>query len=296
MAGASWGLVVRVLCGVCSRATRGARRVVPGFGLAAGVTLSVTGLVVIIPLACIALTAAQMGPVQFAQVILRPRTLSSLYVSFSTALAASLVNAVAGVLLAWVLLRYRVFCRSLLDGMFELPLALPTAVAGIALTSLTTDEGWVGSLFAPLGIHLAYTRVGITIALVFVGIPFVTRTVQPVLEKLDPSIEEAAHVMGASGRCTFWRVVMPELFPAALTGFGLALSRCLGEYGSVVFIAGNMPFKTEIAPLVIMSELQEFDYASATAIAVVMLLAAFAILLLMGLAQAHNAKILREGE
>ena len=259
-----------------SRAGRGraagrARRVVPGFGLAGGVTLTVTSLVVIIPLACIAFTAAQMGPAQFAQVIARPRTLSSLYVSFSTALVASLVNAVAGVLLAWVLVRYRFPCRGILDGMVELPLAPP-------------------------GIHLAYTRVGITIALVFVGIPFVTRAVQPVLGKLDSSVVEAARVMGASDRRTFWRVIMPELFPAALTGFGLALSRCLGEYGSVVFIAGNMPFKTEIAPLVIMGELQEFDYASATAIAVVMLLAAFAILVLMGLARAHNAGILRGGE
>lgn len=279
-----------------ARAAGRARRVVPGFGLAGGVTLTVTSLVVIIPLACIAFTAAQMGPAQFVQVIARPRTLSSLYVSFSTALVASLVNAVAGVLLAWVLVRYRFPCRSILDGMVELPLALPTAVAGIALTSLTTDEGWIGSLFAPLGIHLAYTRVGITIALVFVGIPFVTRAVQLVLENLDSSVVEAARVMGASDRRTFWRVIMPELFPAALTGFGLALSRCLGEYGSVVFIAGNMPFKTEIAPLVIMSELQEFDYASATAVAVVMLLAAFAILVLMGLAQARNAKILRGGE
>lgn len=272
------------------------KRVIPGFGLTLGITLTAVSLVVLIPLAAIVVTGAQMGPEKFVQVITRPRTLSSFYVSFVTALVASLINAVFGTLLAWVLVRYRFPGREVLDGMVELPFALPTAVAGIALTSLTTDQGWVGSFFAAHGIHLAYTRVGITIALVFVGIPFVVRAVQPVLEKLDPSVEEAADVMGATRAQTFRRVILPELLPALLTGFGLAFSRCLGEYGSVVFIAGNMPFQTEIAPLVIMSELQEFDYASASAVAIVMLVAAFVVLFCMGLVQARNVRILRGGE
>lgn len=272
------------------------RRVIPGFGLTGAVTLLAVSLVVLVPLASIAVTGAQMGPEKFLATITRSRTLSSFYVSFMTAFVASAINALLGTVLAWVLVRYRFPGRAVLDGMVELPLALPTAVAGIALTSLTTDQGWVGSLFAAHGIHLAYTRAGITIALVFVGIPFVVRAVQPVLQKLDPAYEEAAEVMGAGRATTFRRVILPELMPALLTGFGLALSRCLGEYGSVVFIAGNMPFQTEIAPLVIMSELQEFDYASASAVALVMLAAAFLILVCMGLAQARNARILRGGE
>ena len=272
------------------------RRVIPGFGLTGAVTLLAVSLVVLVPLASIAVTGAQMGPEKFLATITRSRTLSSFYVSFMTAFVASAINALLGTVLAWVLVLYRFPGRAVLDGMVELPLALPTAVAGIALTSLTTDQGWVGSLFAAHGIHLAYTRAGITIALVFVGIPFVVRAVQPVLQKLDPAYEEAAEVMGAGRATTFRRVILPELMPALLTGFGLALSRCLGEYGSVVFIAGNMPFQTEIAPLVIMSELQEFDYASASAVALVMLAAAFLILFCMGLAQARNARILRGGE
>lgn len=272
------------------------RRVIPGFGLTGAVTLLAVSLVVLVPLASIAVTGARMGPEKFLATITRPRTLSSFYVSFVTAFVASAINALLGTVLAWVLVRYRFPGRAVLDGMVELPLALPTAVAGIALTSLTTDQGWVGSLFAAHGIHFAYTRAGITIALVFVGIPFVVRAVQPVLQKLDPAYEEAAEVMGAGRATTFRRVILPELTPALLTGFGLALSRCLGEYGSVVFIAGNMPFQTEIALLVIMSELQEFDYASASAVALVMLAAAFLILFCMGLAQARNARILRGGE
>lgn len=272
------------------------RRVIPGFGLTGAVTLLAVSLVVLVPLASIAVTGARMGPEKFLATITRPRTLSSFFVSFVTAFVASAINALLGTVLAWVLVRYRFPGRAVLDGMVELPLALPTAVAGIALTSLTTDQGWAGSLFAAHGIHLAYTRAGITIALVFVGIPFVVRAVQPVLQKLDPAYEEAAEVMGAGRATTFRRVILPELMPALLTGFGLALSRCLGEYGSVVFIAGNMPFQTEIAPLVIMSELQEFDYASASAVALVMLAAAFLILVCMGLAQARNARILRGGE
>jgi sulfate transport system permease protein len=221
--------------------------------------------------------------------------LASFRVSFLTAFIASVINAVMGVVLAWVLVRYKFPLKRFFDGMIELPFALPTAVAGIALTSLTADTGLVGSFFARFGIQIAYTRIGITIALVFIGIPFVVRTVQPVLEKLDPSYEEAAGVLGASRTRIFWRVVFPEIMPAVLTGFGLAFGRCIGEYGSVVFIAGNQPYKTEITPLIIMSELQEYDYASATAIALVMLIASFLILLLTNLIQARSAGIIKGG-
>ncbi|MDY2847425.1 MAG: sulfate ABC transporter permease subunit CysT, partial [Oscillospiraceae bacterium] len=213
-------------------------------------------------------------------------------VSFGTAFVASAINAVMGVILAWVLVRYDFPGKRILDGMIELPFALPTAVAGIALTSLTADRGFVGKFFARFGIKIAYTRIGITVALVFIGIPFVVRAVQPVLEKLDPVYEEAAGVMGADRSRIFRQVILPEILPAAFTGFGLAFGRCLGEYGSVVFIAGNQPFETEITPLIIMSELQEYDYSSATAIALVMLIAAFLILFLVNLIQSRNSKIL----
>lgn len=196
-----------------------------------------------------------------------------------------------GVILAWVLVRYQFPLKRVLDGMIELPFALPTAVAGIALTSLTADTGMIGKFFAQFGIQIAYTKVGITVAMIFVGIPFVVRSVQPVLEKLDPSYEEAAGVLGASRTKIFWKVIFPEIRPAMLTGFGLAFGRCIGEYGSVVFIAGNQPFQTEITPLIIMSKLQEFDYPSATAIALVMLIVAFFILFLTNLVQAHSAKL-----
>ena len=221
--------------------------------------------------------------------------LASFKVSFLTAFVASLINAVMGVILAWVLVRYDFPFKRILDGMIELPFALPTAVAGIALTSLTADKGIIGSFFAKFGIKIAYTRAGITVALVFIGIPFVVRAVQPVLEKLDGSLEEAASTLGASRSRTFWQVIFPEIMPAVFTGFGLAFGRCLGEYGSVVFIAGNQPFETEITPLIIMSELQEYDYASATAIALVMLAASFLILFLVNLIQVRNSKILRGG-
>jgi sulfate transport system permease protein len=230
------------------------------------------------------------------ETITRPRVLASYKVSFLTAFIASAINAVMGVILAWVLVKYDFPLKKLLDGMIELPFALPTAVAGIALTSLTTNNGLVGKYFAKIGIDIAYTRIGITVALVFIGIPFVVRAVQPVLEKIDPVYEEAAGVMGASKWKIFWKVIFPEIRPAILTGFGLAFGRCLGEYGSVVFIAGNKPYETEITPLIIMSELQEYDYASATAIALVMLIAAFAILFAMNLVQAKNTKILKGGK
>lgn len=271
------------------------KRVIPGFGLSMGVTLTILSLIVIIPLVSLVLFTAQMSFSDIIETITRKRVLSSFYVSFITAFIASLINAVMGVILAWVLVRYDFPFKRVLDGMIELPFALPTAVAGIALTALTADTGIIGSFFAKFGIKIAYTKIGITIALIFVGIPFVVRAVQPVLEKLDPTYEEAAGVLGASRIKTFWKVIFPEIRPAVFTGFGLAFGRCIGEYGSVVFIAGNMPYETEITPLIIMSELQEYDYSSATAIALVMLLFAFALLFVVNLIQSRNSKILKGG-
>lgn len=268
---------------------------IPGFGISLGVTLSILSLVVLIPLASLVVYTAKLSPAEIWETITRPRVLASFRVSFFTALIASAVNAVMGVILAWVLVRYQFPLKRVLDGMIELPFALPTAVAGIALTSLTADTGMIGKFFARFGIQIAYTKVGITVAMIFVGIPFVVRSVQPVLEKLDPSYEEAAGVLGASRTKIFWKVIFPEIRPAMLTGFGLDFGRCIGEYGSVVFIAGNQPFQTEITPLIIMSKLQEFDYPSATAIALVMLIVAFFILFLTNLVQAHSAKIVKGG-
>lgn len=275
---------------------KGSKRVIPGFGLSMGVTLSILSIIVLIPLASLIIYTAQLSPSEFFETVTRPRVLASFRVSLLTAFIASAINAVMGVILAWVLVRYRFPCKRLLNGMIELPFALPTAVAGIALTSLTTDTGLVGKFFARFGIEIAYTRAGITVALVFIGIPFVVRTVQPILEKLDPTYEEAAGVMGASRTRIFWKVIFPEILPATLTGFGLAFGRCLGEYGSVVFIAGNQPYETEITPLIIMSKLQEYDYTSATSIALVMLVAAFLILFFTNLVQARSAKILKGGQ
>ena len=271
------------------------KRVIPGFGLSMGVTLSILSCVVLIPLASLAVYSAQVGVKEFIEVVTRARVLSSFYVSFLTAAAATVINAVMGVIIAWVLVRYDFPGKRIMDGMIELPFALPTAVAGIALTSLTSDTGLVGKFFAGFGIRIAYTRIGITVALVFIGIPFVVRAVQPVLEKLDSSYEEAARALGAGPASIFWKIIFPELKPALFTGAGLAFGRCLGEYGSVVFIAGNKPYYTEITPLIIMSELQEYDYASATAIALVMLAASFLILFLVNLIQAGNTRILQGG-
>lgn len=269
------------------------KRVIPGFGISLGVTITMLGLIVLIPLASLAVFTTGMSFSKIIDVITNTRVLASFKVSILTAFVASLINAVMGVILAWVLVRYKFPFKRLLDGMIELPFALPTAVAGIALTSLTADQGIIGSVFTKYGIKIAYTKVGITIALIFVGIPFVVRTVQPVLEKLDYSYEEAAGVLGASRFTIFRKIIFPEIMPAVLTGFGLAMGRCIGEYGSVVFIAGNMPYETEITPLIIMSKLQEFDYASATAIALVMLVFAFAILFFINVIQARNTKIIK---
>ena len=213
------------------------KRVIPGFGISMGVTLTMVSVIVLIPLATLVIYTAQMSFPEIIATITRGRVLSSFYVSFITAFAASAINAVMGLILAWVLVRYEFPGKRILDGMIELPFALPTAVAGISLTYLTTDSGWIGSFFAKFGIQIAYTRLGITFALIFVGIPFVVRSIQPVLEKLDPSYEEAASVLGASRTRIFWKVIFPEVLPSLCTGFGLAFGRCLGEYGSIVFIA-----------------------------------------------------------
>ena len=221
--------------------------------------------------------------------------MASFYTSFISAFAAAVINGIMGTILAWVLVKYEFPGKRIMDGMIELPFALPTAVAGIALTSLTSDSGLVGSFFARFGIKIAYTRIGITVAMIFVGIPFVVRSVQPVLEKMDNFYSEAAGVLGAKKSMIFWKVIFPELKPAIFAGTGLAFGRCLGEYGSIVFIAGNKPYYTEITPLIIMSELQEFDYSSATAIALVMLAVSFFILFLNNVIQQRNARILRGG-
>ena len=247
------------------------KRVIPGFGLTMGVTLAMLSIVVLIPLASLAVYSARLGFREFIQVITRPRVLSGFYVSFITAFAATVVNAIMGLILAWVLVRYDFPGKRIMDGMIELPFALPTAVAGISLTSLTSDKGLVGSFFAK----------------------FVVRAIQPVLEKLDGSYEEAARVMGAKPFTIFRRVIFPELLPAMLSGAGLAFGRCLGEYGSVVFIAGNKPYYTEITPLIIMSKLQEFDYESATSIALVTLAVSFLILFGVNMVQARNTKRIR---
>ena len=267
------------------------KRVIPGFGLTMGITLTMLGLVVLLPLCSLIIFSAKLSPAEFIATITRPRVLASYAVSFETAFIAALVDAVMGMILAWVLVRYEFPGKAIMNGMIELPFALPTAVAGIALTHLTTTNGWVGSLFARFGIEIAYTRLGIIVALIFVGIPFVVRAVQPVLEKLDSQYEEAADILGANKRQTLFRVILPEIAPALIAGFTMSFASGLGEYGSVVFIAGNTPYETEIAPLMIMSKLQEFDYASATSIALVMLFAAFIILMINAMIQSRASKI-----
>ena len=255
--------------------------VLPGFGLAMGFTLTYLGLIVIIPLAALVLKAATLTPARFLEVVFSPRAWAAYRLSFGAALIGALINAFCGLLLAWVLQRYHFPGKRLVDGLIDLPFALPTAVAGIALTTIYATDGWVGQLFAPAGIKVAYTPLGVIVALTFVGLPFVVRTVQPVLRELPVEVEEAAASMGAGRLQVFFRLILPELLPAVATGFTLAFARGLGEYGSVIFIAGNMPLRTEITPLLIMIKLEEYDYAGATAIALLFLLVSFAVLLLI---------------
>ncbi|WP_333649853.1 sulfate ABC transporter permease subunit CysT [Lacrimispora sp.] len=268
------------------------KRVIPGFGISLGITVTMLGFIVLIPLCSLVVFSANLSFKEFVQVITRPRVLSSYYVSFKTAFIAAVIDAVMGMIMAWVLVRYEFPGKKIMNGIIELPFALPTAVAGISLTHLTTANGWIGSFFDQFGIKIAYTRIGITVALVFIGIPFVVRAVQPVLEKIDIQYEEAANILGANPRQTMMQVIFPEILPALIGGFTLSFARGLGEYGSVVFIAGNQPYKTEIAPLMIMSELQEYDYASATSIALVMLLVAFVILFVNAVLQSRTSKII----
>src|SRR5436309_11054832 len=259
----------------------GTRRgsVLPGFGLSMGFTLTYLGLIVLIPLSTILLKTATLTWGQFWDTVTAPRTLAGYRLSFSASFMAAPHNAVFGLLVAWVLERYEFPGKRLVDGLVDLPFALPTGVAGIVLTTFDAGNGWVGQYLEPRGIKVAYTPLGIVVALTFVGLPFVVRTVQPVLRDLDVQIEGAAASLGAGRLQTFARVILPEILPAAITGFTLAFARALGEYGSVIFIAGNMPLRTEITPLLIMIRLEQFDYAGATAIALVFLVASFALLL-----------------
>jgi sulfate/thiosulfate transport system permease protein len=261
------------------------RGVLPGFGPGLGITLFYAGLLVLLPLSALVFKASALGPADVLRLVSDERTLASFKLTFGASAVAGVVNALFGLLLAWVLVRYQFPGKSLVDALVDLPFALPTAVAGISLTSLYSENGPLGSLLAEVGIKVSFTSLGVTIALIFVGIPFVVRTVQPVLEDLDRDVEEAAAVLGASRGQTFLRVILPALAPALLTGFALAFARALGEYGSVVFISGNMPFRTEIVPLLIVTRLEQYDYAGATALASVMLLASFAILLVVNLLQ-----------
>ncbi len=268
-------------------------RVIPGFGLSFGVTLSMLSVLVLIPMASVFVSVGKLGLREFVDVVFSRQIISSYIVSFSCAFVAALVNAVFGMILAWVLVRYEFPGKRLMDGIIELPFALPTAVAGISLTYLYSDQGWIGSFFDRVGIKIAYTRIGITIAMVFVGIPFVVRMVQPVLAKLDRQYEEAAMMLGAGRARIFFKVILPELFPALIAGFGLAFARGIGEYGSVVFIAGNIPYKTQIAPLLIMTKLEQYKYEDATAIALVLLLVSFVVMLIINSAQIYMQKFSR---
>src|SRR5665213_3313308 len=269
--------------------------VIPGFGLTLGFTLTYLSLIVLFPLAALVLKTTSLGWADFWKIALDPRTLAALRISFGVSLLAATINAVFGLIVTWVLVRYEFPGRKLLDAFIDLPFALPTAVAGIALTAIYAPKGWVGKFLAPLGIKIAYTPLGILIALVFIGLPFVVRTLQPVLEDLDREVEEASATLGATRFQTVTRVVMPAILPALLTGFALALAGAVGEYGSVIFIAGNIPFVSEIAPLLIVIRLAEFNYAGATAIATIMLAISFALLLAINLLQAWSRRRLGNG-
>jgi sulfate transport system permease protein len=257
----------------------------PGFGLTLGYTLTYLGLIVLLPLAALILRPAELGWAGFWEVVSAPRVLAALKVSFGAAFVGACINAIFGLLTAWVLVRYRFPLKRLIDALVDLPFALPTAVAGIALTTLYAPNGLLGQFLEPLGIKVAFTWTGIALALTFIGLPFVVRTVQPVLQDLERELEEAAAGLGATRLQTFVRVILPAIAPALVTGFALAFARAVGEYGSVIFIAGNMPMATEIAPLLIVIKLEQYDYAGAAAIAVVMLAFSFAMLLVLNLLQ-----------
>jgi len=261
------------------------RGVLPGFSLTMGYTVFYLGVLVLVPLAALVWKTTALGPSQFFGIVTGARALAAYELTFGASAIAAVVNAVMGLLLAWVLVRYQFFGKSVVDALIDLPFALPTAVAGIAMTTAYAEKGLLGEPLARLGIKVAFAPLGVVVVLTFVGLPFVVRTVQPVLEDLDPDLEEAAAVLGATRWQAFVHVVLPALVPPLLTGFALAFARALGEYGSVVFISGNMPMKTEIAPLLIVTKLEQYDYAGATAIATMLLVASFAILLLINVLQ-----------
>jgi sulfate transport system permease protein len=264
--------------------------VLPGLGLSLGITWFYLGLIVLIPLGGLFLQAASVSATDLWRAVSAPRALAAYRLSFGASIGAGLVNAVFGLLVAWVLARYRFPGRKIVDALVDLPFALPTAVAGLALTALYARDGWFGRFLEPLGIRVAFTPLGVGVALTFIGLPFVVRTVQPVLEGLDPHLEEAAAVLGASRLRTFAQVIFPGILPALLTGFALAVARGLGEYGSIVFISGNLPMRTEIGPLLIVTKLEQYDYAGATALAMVMLVASFALLFSINLLQRRSAR------
>jgi len=266
------------------------RNALPGFNLSLGYTLTWLSLIVLIPLSAVFIKAAELSLEQFWVVVTSPRVVASYKLTFGASLAAAAINAVFGLLLAWSLVRYTFPGKKIVDSLVDLPFALPTAVAGIALTALWAGNGWIGSIVEPLGIKVAFTPLGVLLALVFIGLPFVVRTVQPVLEDLEVEIEEAASSLGANRWQTIRQVIFPTLFPALLTGFALSFARAVGEYGSVIFIAGNIPLVSEITPLMIISKLEQYDYRGATAIATVMLVVSFVLLIAINSLQAWTAK------
>jgi len=264
--------------------------VIPGFGLTLGFTIAYLTLIILIPLSGIVWRTAELGWADFWAIATDERTVKALQMSFGASLIAAVVNVVFGVILAWVLVRYSFPGRRIVDAAVDLPFALPTAVAGIALAAIYAPNGWVGQLLAPLGIKVAFTPLGIVVALIFIGLPFVVRTVQPVMEEIDREVEEASATLGATRFQTVSRVILPGLAPAVLTGFALAFARAVGEYGSVIFIAGNIPYVSEIAPLLIVIRLEEFNYAGATAVAAIMLAISFAMLFIINLIQAWSRR------
>jgi sulfate transport system permease protein len=271
-------------------ATTASRRVLPGFGLSLGYTLFYLSVIVLIPLSAVFIKSSSLSPVQFWDIVTAPRVVASYKLSFGASLLAAAINSVFGLLLAWALVRYTFPGKRLIDALVDLPFALPTAVAGIALTAIYARNGWLGQFLEPLGIKIAFTPAGVLIALIFIGLPFVVRTVQPVLEDMDIGYEEAAASLGAKRWQTTWRVTLPTLMPALLTGFALAFARAVGEYGSVIFIAGNLPMVSEITPLMIITKLEQYDYVGATAIAAVMLIVSFALLLIINGLQAWTSR------
>lgn len=266
------------------------RNVLPGFGLTLGLSMAYLSLMVLLPFTALFWRASTLGLGGIFDAVVEPRVLAAFRLSFGASLAAACINAVFGLLAAWVLVRYEFPGRKILDALVDLPFALPTAVAGITLTTLFVPTGWIGRILDPLGIKLAFSPLGITLALTFVGLPFAIRTVQPVLESMDADVEEAAACLGANRWQTIWRVIFPTLLPAWLTGIGMAFARAIGEYGSIAFVSGNMPMKTEIVPLLIITRLEQYDTTGATAIATVMLLASFLTLLGVNFLQAHSRR------